>query len=314
MKFKNYLNEVTNSNRIYSKREIREMKMREFFDKENEILSQYNSIGLPMLSDLKNSPNVNYVEDPNEVFGGRWESMRPAGVGVNDGLNSVIKGFYGITGGAAPVQKLNSTKTNTLDREPNSALTSMQQEVNVKSAKPLFNTNTQKRVEERIHDFSKIMEEANILKKEIIANKNAFRELLLTQERDSGNINVKENARDALEQLLGTVNDFMRNYNEMKEANFIGADKYFHAKANCEGAQRGKFGELTAKSIGDLRELTDLFRNILTKGYSLKTTLEDKREDLEANKYGREQGRKYPNGNNKVLVDKYRPAKLPPNY
>ena len=31
-----------------------------------------------------------------------------------------------------------------------------------------------------------------------------------------------------------------------------GADKYYHAKANCEGGQRDKFGELTAKAISDL--------------------------------------------------------------
>lgn len=165
-----------------------------------------------------------------------------------------------------------------------------------------------------IKSLSDIIDEANILKNEIIASKNAFGELLLTKKRESGNVIIIENVRDALDQLFGTVEDFIRNYNAMKQAKIEGADKYFHAKANCEGTQRGEFGELVAKAIGDLRELTDLFRNIVEKGYSAKIILEDKDADLEANQYGREQGKKYPYENSSILVDKYRPANLPEIY
>ena len=162
--------------------------------------------------------------------------------------------------------------------------------------------------------LSEITKDAKGLKNEIIATKNAFSELLLTKKRDSGNVIIIENIRDALDQLFGTVDDFIKNYNEMIEANVIGADKYFHSKANCEGAQRGEFGELVAKAIGDLRELTDLYRNILEKGYSLKLTLEDKEADLEANRYGREQGKNNPGEDSSVLVDIYRPNGFPDKY
>ena len=86
MKFKDYFNRESKSNRIYTKPEIRVMKLKDFFKKKKEFLAQYEDIGLPKLDDLKNSPNVTYVEDPNEVFGGRWESIRPAGVGGNEGV------------------------------------------------------------------------------------------------------------------------------------------------------------------------------------------------------------------------------------
>lgn len=33
--------------------------------------------------------------------------------------------------------------------------------------------------------------------------------------------------------------DFLRNYEDMKDANTIGADKYFHYKANYEASSRG---------------------------------------------------------------------------
>lgn len=162
--------------------------------------------------------------------------------------------------------------------------------------------------------LSEVTKDAMELKNEIIATKNAFGELLLTKKRGSGNIIIIENLRDALDQLFGTVDDFIKNYNDMKEANTIGGDKYFHSKANCEGTQRGEFGELVAKAISDLRELTDLYRNILEKGYSLKLTLDDKAEDLEANKYGREQGKSHPKDDSSILIDKYRPNGLPDKY
>ena len=46
--------------------------------------------------------------------------------------------------------------------------------------------------------------------------------------------------------------------------------KYFHAKANCEAAQRGIVGEMIAKAIGDLREFVDSYNNIHIKNIQLK--------------------------------------------
>jgi RHS repeat-associated protein len=45
---------------------------------------------------------------------------------------------------------------------------------------------------------------------------------------------------------------FMRNFNDMKEANTIGADKYFHCKANCCAAR--KSSKACARRISDFRE------------------------------------------------------------
>ena len=50
---------------------------------------------------------------------------------------------------------------------------------------------------------------------------------------------------------------FVRNYKDMRNANTIGADKYFHCKANCEAAQAGSGGESAAKVMSEARELTD---------------------------------------------------------
>jgi len=48
--------------------------------------------------------------------------------------------------------------------------------------------------------------------------------------------------------------DMWMNYEDMKKANTIGADKYFHCMANCEAARRGPGGVLAAQVISNLRE------------------------------------------------------------
>lgn len=102
--------------------------------------------------------------------------------------------------------------------------------------------------------------------------------------------------------LAGTLSDFIKNYNEMRDANTIGADKYFHCKANCESAQRGSSGKRYAEKISDFREWVD--QNI--KGDSSFSS----QEDQKANTYGRQQGSNNPNSECRALCSKFRPKGL----
>lgn len=61
----------------------------------------------------------------------------------------------------------------------------------------------------------------------------------------------------ALKEAFGAAGDFKQNYKDMRDANTIGGDKYFHCKANCEAASRGKTGEFVAEKISNAREITD---------------------------------------------------------
>lgn len=49
--------------------------------------------------------------------------------------------------------------------------------------------------------------------------------------------------------FLSGAGDMRRAYNNMKEANTIGADKYFHARGNYDAAQRGAGGKWAAEVI-----------------------------------------------------------------
>lgn len=91
-----------------------------------------------------------------------------------------------------------------------------------------------------------------------------------------------------------TLGSFLTNYKEMKDANTLGADKYFHARANYNAAQQGIVGSVVAKMISDLREWSDNYRNVNKKGYDPAFSLKDINEDQQANEEGRELGRRYP--------------------
>ncbi|NXD52005.1 SAA protein, partial [Corvus moneduloides] len=95
---------------------------------------------------------------------------------------------------------------------------------------------------------------------------------------------------------FGGARDMYRAYRDMREANYIGADKYFHARGNYDAARRGPGGAWAARVISDARE--NWQSGVSGRGG------EDTRADQEANAWGRSGGD--PN--------RYRPAGLPSKY
>ena len=69
-----------------------------------------------------------------------------------------------------------------------------------------------------------------------------------------------------------------------------------------------------AKVLSDLREFTDNYRNINTKGYSYETSLKDILEDQKANQEGRDLGRLYPKANPHELLKHKVPKGFPDRY
>ncbi|CAO2632634.1 Serum amyloid A-1 protein [Lemmus lemmus] len=96
------------------------------------------------------------------------------------------------------------------------------------------------------------------------------------------------------EAIQGT-RDMWRAYTDMREANWIGADKYFHARGNYDAARRGPGGAWAAEVLSDLREN---IQSLIGRGH------EDSMADQEANRWGR--SGKDPNH--------YRPRGLPDKY
>lgn len=110
------------------------------------------------------------------------------------------------------------------------------------------------------------------------------------------------------------LGDFARNYNDMLEADWKYSDKYFHAKANCQATQRGGVGEIIAQAISFLREIEEGVRKVIFNGNNLTEQIKDAKQDMDANEYGRQQGKTYPNESCEILIDIFRPNGLPDKY
>ncbi|HRQ60219.1 MAG TPA: hypothetical protein PLO23_01695 [Alphaproteobacteria bacterium] len=98
---------------------------------------------------------------------------------------------------------------------------------------------------------------------------------------------------------------FVKNRNDMVEANTIGADEYFHCKANYEATQLGWGSEVEAQALSLGREAYGLI-----KGDGLK----DASKDMKANAYGRESAKSGVYSSSSEACAIYRPAGLNEKY
>jgi RHS repeat-associated protein len=117
---------------------------------------------------------------------------------------------------------------------------------------------------------------------------------------------VVTGVRPSKDQIAAASQAFVRNYENMREANTIGADKFFHCKANCEASQQSDVAEETAEVISDTREWVDE----KVKGDPASASAADQA----ANRYGRQEGKANPEKSCTILCDKFRPKGLNKKY
>lgn len=110
------------------------------------------------------------------------------------------------------------------------------------------------------------------------------------------------------------LGDFARNYNDMVEANTINADKYFHAKANCQAAQRGLTGTYVSQAQSVLRELEEGTRKVIFEGKNIVEQYEDAIQDIRANNEGRNLGKNNLDAECRDLLKHRRPNGLDDKY
>lgn len=107
--------------------------------------------------------------------------------------------------------------------------------------------------------------------------------------------------------VIGGTGDFVDNYGDMRDANTIGGDKYFHCKAKCEAAQRGQGGQDAAQCISDSREWLD-------QHWPKNDPPSASAADQVANRHGRTQGAANPSGTCEQICAPFRPNGLPSQY
>lgn len=105
--------------------------------------------------------------------------------------------------------------------------------------------------------------------------------------------------------LTTAVSSFWRNYQDMRQANTIGADKYFHCMANCQASKGGLLGLAAAQCMSDGREWFD--QNV--KGDPPWAS----EQDQGANRQGQLQGF-FRQDRCQIICDNLRPPGLSPTY
>lgn len=110
-----------------------------------------------------------------------------------------------------------------------------------------------------------------------------------------------------LQTIYGTVISFVTNYILLLSERDGSMDKFYHSKANCEAAQRGILGSLTADGLSNLKELYDSYTYIHTHKVSVEEAIADSQRDQVANHEGRRRGREYPTCSCEVLMWDLRP-------
>ena len=105
--------------------------------------------------------------------------------------------------------------------------------------------------------------------------------------------------------------DLYRNFKDMRDANTIGADKYFHCMGHCQASREGAGGRDASEFIGEGRELTDEYINNPRKGIPKDKNKKDCDEDREANRTGRDGDR---NKSCKEICSPFRPSGLNDKY
>ncbi|XP_047735936.1 amyloid protein A [Hyalella azteca] len=82
-------------------------------------------------------------------------------------------------------------------------------------------------------------------------------------------------------EAMGGAMDMIDAYQDMHQADYVGADKYFHARGNRDAASRGPGGRWAAEKISDAKEWFDQIRG---------DPAADSEMDQEANRLGRDGG------------------------
>ena len=109
-----------------------------------------------------------------------------------------------------------------------------------------------------------------------------------------------------IKQSFGAAYDMSKNYFDMKKDCTVGADDYFHCKANYEATKRGQIGEKFAQNVGDAKEEFDFWDNQIRKGLSYQEAYQDRVKDKTINKIGRQKAKSGLYKNSKEACQEYR--------
>ena len=95
-----------------------------------------------------------------------------------------------------------------------------------------------------------------------------FSDLINNKVQNSFAKTILDNCIDALNQILGTISDFIKDYGNIR-------DKFYHTKEKCNNSIRTELSRILQKAIREYEKIVELLKNILDKGSKAVPTTED---------------------------------------
>ena len=95
-----------------------------------------------------------------------------------------------------------------------------------------------------------------------------FSDLLQQKVQNSHAKTILDNCADALNQIIGTISDFIKDYGNIR-------DKFYHTKVKCNNSIRTELSRILQKAIREYEKIVELLKNILDKGSKAVPTTED---------------------------------------
>ena len=78
---------------------------------------------------------------------------------------------------------------------------------------------------------------------------------------------ILDNCVDALNQIIGTISDFIKDYGNIR-------DKFYHTKEKCNNSIRTELSRILQKAIREYEKIVELLKNIIDKGSKAKPIAE----------------------------------------
>ena len=106
-----------------------------------------------------------------------------------------------------------------------------------------------------------------------------FSDLISNKVQNSIAKTILDNCVDALNQIVGTISDFIKDYSNIK-------DRFYHTKEKCNNSIRTELSRILQKALREYEKIVELLKNILDKGNKAapKTEDEQKTEKPDINK------------------------------
>lgn len=154
-------------------------------------------------------------------------------------------------------------------------------------------------LDDLFEQIDNLVSSAENLLKEVNDYIKYFSDLINYKVRNSIAKTILDNCVDALNQIVGTISDFIKDYSNIK-------DKFYHSKEKCNNLKRTELNRILQKAIREYEKIIELLKNILNKANKAVSPAEDEKISEKAAPVSQEDSGNGKNNNKYSIEDVYK--------